>query len=376
MLHALVLADLESEGEITGKEAAFKYELIDVAGIDHASMMKLRHAGRRQLDLVLQWLQTVIIEAQQSGVLVAPPPILSRVFQELSGGVKEYHKTLSLAEVAFPLPYTAATHVVLVMHWLLTPIMACTWSTNIGSAAGIAFIQVFMLWSLNAIATELENPFGSDINDLDTLGRHCELNERLMFLLGTAGQQAPTLSHEAVLDPGTVKADISNSSLSVVLSKGLSSKIDALTKDEDCESQSYHMDEEDRVLQAGTPVVPVPSLSDDPESQFGLSAKSQTEPVTLGGSVKSNCTVDIPEQSMVDRQPERDQPQGQSRLEQAGLKAHQSGNQHHDSSVRAGSVTSGAVAPSDLPASALLAEPRKPALATNIDNSDGYIAVL
>jgi len=205
LLHALVLADLESEGHITGEERAFKYELIDVAGIDHVSMQKLTNAGDRQIDLVLQWLQSLIVEGQQSGVLVVPAPILSRVFQELNGGIMEYHKTLSLAEVCFPVPYTAATHVVLILHWLLTPIMASTWSNSVWGAALIAFVQVFMLWSLNGIAQELENPFGSDLNDLDTQGYHRDLNERLLFLLGTAEQECPTLSPEAVWDTAAVK---------------------------------------------------------------------------------------------------------------------------------------------------------------------------
>jgi len=200
MLHALILADLEAEGCITGNEQAFKYELIDVQGIDPESLAELKQAGPRQMDLVFQWLQSLIVEAHQSGVLVVPPPILSRAFQELNAGIMEYHRTLALAEVPFPLPYTAATQVVLVLHWLLTPIMACTWSVHALSSSILAFVIVFMLWSLNAIAQELENPFGSDLNDLDTMACHSELNARLKYLLHIAGQKAPKLCSAAMMD--------------------------------------------------------------------------------------------------------------------------------------------------------------------------------
>lgn len=194
MLHALILADLEKQGHMTGREQALKYELIDVTGIDSDSLERLKNAGPRKIDLVFQWLQSVIVEGQQAGVVAVPAPILSRVFQELNSGIMEYHRTLSLAEVPFPAPYTVATHVVLVLHWLLTPFVASTWSTHIWSASCLGFMQVFMLWSLNAIAQELENPFGEDANDLDTWSYHRELNDRLLFLLGTAKQQTPTLT--------------------------------------------------------------------------------------------------------------------------------------------------------------------------------------
>jgi len=194
MLHALILADLEAVGHITGNEQAFSYELIDLQGINYESLVQLRDAGPRQVDVVYQWIQSVIVEAQSSGVLSVPPPILSRVFQELNSGIMEYHRTLALTEVPFPVPYSAATHCVLVFHWVLTPMIACTWSEHIWVVACLSFVQVFMLWSLNAIAQELENPFGKDLNDLDTHAYHSELNERLIFLVNISCRETPKLS--------------------------------------------------------------------------------------------------------------------------------------------------------------------------------------
>jgi len=64
MLHALILADLEAVGHITGNEQAFSYELIDLQGINYESLVQLRDAGPRQVDVVYQWIQSVIVEAQ------------------------------------------------------------------------------------------------------------------------------------------------------------------------------------------------------------------------------------------------------------------------------------------------------------------------
>lgn len=199
MLHALILADLEAEGHITGNEHAFSYELIDVKGIDPESLVHLKDSGPRQIDLVYQRIHSVIMEAQASGVLTVPSPILSRVFQELNNGIMEYHRTLAPAEVQFPAPYKEATHAVLLAHWILTPIIACGWNNYIWVAACIFFVQVFMLWSSDAIAHELENPFGADLNDLDIHGYHSELNKRLIYLINMSCQEAPKLCSEADL---------------------------------------------------------------------------------------------------------------------------------------------------------------------------------
>jgi len=132
-------------------------------------------------------------------VLAVPPPILSRIFQELNDCMMAFHRTLALTEVPFPAPYSAATHLVLIVHWVLTPIVACTWSEQIWVATCVSFVQVFMLWSLNAIAHELENPFGKDLNDLDTYGYHRDLNERLTFLIHMSCQDTPKISAGADL---------------------------------------------------------------------------------------------------------------------------------------------------------------------------------
>eukprot|EP00428_Durinskia_dybowskii_P056639 CAMPEP_0170324652 /NCGR_PEP_ID=MMETSP0116_2-20130129/63169_1 /TAXON_ID=400756 /ORGANISM="Durinskia baltica, Strain CSIRO CS-38" /LENGTH=304 /DNA_ID=CAMNT_0010577641 /DNA_START=57 /DNA_END=969 /DNA_ORIENTATION=- len=67
--------------------------------------------------------------------------------------------------------------------------------------AGIGtFVQVFVLWSLNAIATELENPFGEDVNDLPAQQMQQEMNQRLLLLIRPSTQRTARLSEKAVLE--------------------------------------------------------------------------------------------------------------------------------------------------------------------------------
>jgi len=59
------------------------------------------------------------------------------------------------------------------------------------------FIQVFILWSLNFIAVEIENPFGTDPNDLDGEYMQEEMNRNLIMLLQPSSIRIPQLTTRA-----------------------------------------------------------------------------------------------------------------------------------------------------------------------------------
>merc|ERR1712176_60427 len=72
------------------------------------------------------------------------------------------------------------------------------WTLYVHWASIFSFISVFILWSLNNIAVEIEMPFGTDDNDLDTSEMQESINERLMQLTHPAVFRTPTLSRQAV----------------------------------------------------------------------------------------------------------------------------------------------------------------------------------
>merc|ERR1712179_522749 len=68
------------------------------------------------------------------------------------------------------------------------------WTERTLTAAGFAFVLVFITMGLAQIASELENPFGADIHDLNAADLQSELNTNLLCLLSTAAQAAPQLT--------------------------------------------------------------------------------------------------------------------------------------------------------------------------------------
>merc|ERR1712226_816086 len=108
-----------------------------------------------------------------------------------------FHEARKLTQVPFPFPYAQTTEALLLLHWVLSPLVICMW-VNLWPWAGIfCFIQVFILWSLNAIAKEIEDPFGEDLNDLDGVDMQREFNTQLLLLLQPVSTQTPTLSSRA-----------------------------------------------------------------------------------------------------------------------------------------------------------------------------------
>jgi len=205
MLHALALAELEaSQDEHTHNQqkeddhlktieqlvTKRNLRLIDPLSLDCDSLQALTECHDK-VELVMHWIQKLVMMNVQNGVLCAPPPIVSRAFQELSNGMTRLHNAMTIAEIPFPFPYAQANLALLTAHWVLAPLAMCGVAENAVLGGVYCFSQTFILWSLYRTAVELEDPFGDDANDLD-LGVHQDkLNSRLQMLTQECADLVP-----------------------------------------------------------------------------------------------------------------------------------------------------------------------------------------
>jgi len=198
MLHACSLAQLEGAeaGEVPH---AFKLELIDAKGIDKESLETVR-SEECKVELIVQWLQSIVVDNIKTGVLTVPPPILSRFFHNISNGLHCFYDAYKISEVPYPFPYMQVTEVLLVLHWIITPIVAASWTFTAFWSGFFSFLATFILWALNTIATQLENPFGTDPNDCDAGELQHDMNERLLLLLRPSTNRLPRLAECAILE--------------------------------------------------------------------------------------------------------------------------------------------------------------------------------
>jgi len=209
MLHAAALGALE-EGDLNEfggedfheplgggsvKRSADTYPLFKGNGdeyMDEESIRTIRNCDCR-VELIFEWIQQLVVENIETGVLSIPPPILSRSFQELANGMVAFHDAMKISHIPFPFPYAQSCDLLLVFHWVLVPFVTSQWVSNPFWAAIFTFVQVFILWSLNLIAIQIDNPFGHDANDINADEMQDEINRHLQMLLEPTTDRTPRL---------------------------------------------------------------------------------------------------------------------------------------------------------------------------------------
>lgn len=199
ILHATALGEIEEIVEGGGEKQMMSLQLIDPEGLDAEGWMNLRSCSNK-CALVFSWIQVLIVQNIKTGVLSIPPPILSRVFQELAEGMVVLHDAEKIAEIPFPFPYVQTCDLLLGIHLVLTPLVSAQWAVNEFWAFAFAFVQVFAFWALNGIATEIEHPFGRGVNDLEPEAMQKKMNELLLMLLHPAALRVPELTEGACVN--------------------------------------------------------------------------------------------------------------------------------------------------------------------------------
>jgi len=192
LLHAMALEEIASLG-------AVKFPLLDIEGLEKRDLKVLatEPAQGRKVEIVSQWIKCLIVQSVDNNLLNVPPPILTRVFQELGTGLVHYHEALQVVIWPFPFPYAQMSAVLIMVYMLVTPVVVALWANQAWYCAVTTLISVVCMKGIDLIAVELENPFGSDANDLPTFSMHQAMNRDLALLVNPETQQPPGLSAKA-----------------------------------------------------------------------------------------------------------------------------------------------------------------------------------
>eukprot|EP00971_Amphidinium_carterae_P278219 5522996-Amphidinium_carterae.1 len=125
MVRLLSLMHATAQSKLRGMDRS-DFELIDLAGLDD-ELVEAAWEDRHPEALVSQWLLELVMEALEEGVVAAPPPVVSRAFQEFANGVVAFHDAMKLEDSRFPLVYTQLLAVALLAHWFITPFVMSQW---------------------------------------------------------------------------------------------------------------------------------------------------------------------------------------------------------------------------------------------------------
>lgn len=216
IMHAVALGEIEDSCADTEMDIeAYKFELLDADGIDDESLLVIMTCDAK-VELLFQWIQQTVVDNIKCGVLNIPPPILTRAFQEMANGMVAVNEAMRISCIPFPFPYAQTCDFLLFMVSFISPVITAQWTREIAWAFVFTFTQIFVLWCLNFIAEEIENPFGADENDLDGHGLQQEMNSQLVLLLRSSTARLPTLSERAVWNQPNWETKIEDCTASLV----------------------------------------------------------------------------------------------------------------------------------------------------------------
>lgn len=158
---------------------------VPVSVIGDLSKDELRRlrASKDRIGLVLLWLNEVVTNLQP--LMLVPPPILSRVYQELSNGTLGYSQAEKLSDIPFPFIFAQLLAMALMFFAVVSPITFTVITGDSWITPVISSGVVIAFWSLNEIAKELENPFGEDANNLPLVDAHERFVEFLVEMHAT-----------------------------------------------------------------------------------------------------------------------------------------------------------------------------------------------
>merc|ERR1711908_216199 len=127
-----------------------------------------------KVNVVGLWIIQGIITEIRSKILDVPPPIVTRVFQEISNGMLGFNQAHKVALVPFPFPLAQMVSLLLVILYLTLPLYLDAFTKNVVITPILSALIPMCYCGLNRIAIELEEPFGTDDNDVDIEVRHME----------------------------------------------------------------------------------------------------------------------------------------------------------------------------------------------------------
>mmetsp|Transcript_44207 Transcript_44207/g.89294 ORF Transcript_44207/g.89294 Transcript_44207/m.89294 type:complete len:537 (+) Transcript_44207:112-1722(+) len=171
------------------------FEIIETQGMEADSLAFMRECND-SCEVLLQWIQRLIMDSSEGNVLKVPPPLLTRAFQELSRGIVNLNNVRKIKEIPFPFPYAQLIAVMLIVHWVTTPIVASQLIESQAAAGVGCFCLTFAVWSLIFITMEIDQPFGDDTNDLPLHEMQRDFNHSLLTLMHPLAQRVPRCDYE------------------------------------------------------------------------------------------------------------------------------------------------------------------------------------
>lgn len=188
--------------EISGN--SIEVESIDTFGLNEATLRYLQECHHvhnfNKVEVMLHLIQSLITMALHEDVIRVPAPVCSRVYQTISRGFVNLLNAKKIQDTRFPFPLAQLIYLMLLACYAVVPFLITSIVDSKVLTALMTFLPLFTLFNLNFISIELEDPFGTDDNDLPLQNFQTEMNNCLMMLLHPRTDLRAGISHKCQTD--------------------------------------------------------------------------------------------------------------------------------------------------------------------------------
>jgi predicted membrane chloride channel (bestrophin family) len=119
-----------------------------------------------KLALVGQWINEALMLADHEGLLKLPPVLAGQAHSDIAEGMKAYNDAYTMYVIHYPFIVTQVTNFLMACSVVLLPVVVERFTQAWMLTPLLSFLITLGLWTLNAVATQLEHPFGTGFNDI------------------------------------------------------------------------------------------------------------------------------------------------------------------------------------------------------------------
>lgn len=116
--------------------------------------------------LISMWICEDLARAVRTKLISTPAPIVARAYQEVSNGMLGLNQAAKILVIQFPFPFAQMLSLMTILFTITTPFIVAFFTID----KWFAFLMIATLgigyYGCNEIAKEIEEPYGSDKNDL------------------------------------------------------------------------------------------------------------------------------------------------------------------------------------------------------------------
>jgi putative membrane protein len=190
LIRLISLLFCSAMGEISSMERP-SFEIIDP--LMDADTLVYFNSKKERSEVIMNWIQRLVVDSIRDGTIEIAPPIVSRVFQEFSLGIVNVAAAKKINFIPFPFPYSQMMQLLLMLQAVVQPVVSAYAYHAIWVSAASSFCVILLSWCIHFISVEIEMPFGDDANDLPLNDLVQSMNDSLINLLEEKSQTVPLM---------------------------------------------------------------------------------------------------------------------------------------------------------------------------------------